>query len=310
MDKLWNGLKLVEGNKPSSHGSGKIFLTRSLQSVLESQGLYREQLTDTGLKFIRRSLPDQKYYYLVNHGPEDIDEDIELNYNAKSIMLMDPLSGKTGLAKVVNNGDRSTIRVQLKAGESIIVNAMSREASGKTPWQYQDNLLDSREITGPWELTFTAGGPTLPPSETLGTIQVWTGQGSEEKDHFSGQATYSTSFNIDDLESANYLLEFENVNESVKIWINDQYVGQVWSIPYRIEVNNHLQKGENNIKLEVANLMANRIRYMDKQGMEWRNYHEINFVNIDYKAFDASTWRVMPSGIRGAVKLKIYASKQ
>jgi len=53
----------------------------------------------------------------------------------------------------------------------------------------------------------------------------------------------------------------------------------------------------------VDNLMANRIRYMDQQGIEWRKFHEINFVNIDYEPFDASAWEPMPSGLLGPVQL-------
>lgn len=102
------------------------------------------------------------------------------------------------------------------------------------------------------------------------------------------------------------MLEFDNVHESVKVWVNDRYVGQVWSIPFQINISDHLQQGQNSIRLEVANLMANRIRHMDQQRQEWRNYHEINFVNIDYKSFDASDWKVMPSGLHGPVKIVTY----
>ena len=43
---------------------------------------------------------------------------------------------------------------------------------------------------------------------------------------------------------------------------------------------------------------------MDQQGMEWRNYHEINFVNILYEPFDASGWEPRPSGLLGPVRLE------
>jgi hypothetical protein len=49
--------------------------------------------------------------------------------------------------------------------------------------------------------------------------------------------------------------------------------------------------------------MGNRIRYMDQHGLEWRKFHEINFVNIDYEPFDASGWEPMSSGLLGPVVL-------
>ena len=47
-----------------------------------------------------------------------------------------------------------------------------------------------------------------------------------------------------------------------------------------------------------------RIRDMDRKGIPWRRYHEINFVNINYKPFDASVWPVQPSGLEGPVTIR------
>ncbi|UZJ66005.1 hypothetical protein OKW96_07815 [Sphingobacterium sp. KU25419] len=48
------------------------------------------------------------------------------------------------------------------------------------------------------------------------------------------------------------------------------------------------------------------MRYLDKNKVSWRNYHEINFVNINYKEFDASDWEPMDSGLIGPVELFSY----
>lgn len=306
MDKIWNQLHLKKGTNHNAYGKGKIILSEAIQDALEKQGIYREKLTDTGLKFIRRKLPNQKYYYLVNHGPKDIDEEIEINYAATNITIMDPINGKIGLAKSTANHNTTSVRVQLKAGEAIILNVVKDAAISSSPWPYKDSFISSQAISGPWNLDFENGGPQLPKRKILDRMRVWTGLGDQEANNFSGQATYSTSFTWNKSKGNTHLLELENVHESVKVWINDHYVGQVWSIPFIIDVGEHLKIGENTIRLEVANLMANRIRYMDQKNMEWRNYHEINFVNIDYKPFDASQWEVMSSGIEGPVKIISY----
>jgi len=43
--------------------------------------------------------------------------------------------------------------------------------------------------------------------------------------------------------------------------------------------------------------------YLDQQGISWKTFHDINFVNLDYQPFDASGWDVLPSGINGKVEL-------
>ena len=57
------------------------------------------------------------------------------------------------------------------------------------------------------------------------------------------------------------------------------------------------------LEIEVTNVAANRIRDMDQRKVPWRIMHEINFVNIDYKPFDASNWPLHESGLLGPVRL-------
>jgi hypothetical protein len=49
--------------------------------------------------------------------------------------------------------------------------------------------------------------------------------------------------------------------------------------------------------------MANRIIDMDKRKVEWRKFNEINFVDLNYKPFDASDWEPMASGLLGPVTI-------
>jgi Glycosyl hydrolases family 2, sugar binding domain len=136
------------------------------------------------------------------------------------------------------------------------------------------------------------------------TLQPWTVFADDSTTQsFSGTAVYSTSFNLPAKNAAGYLLQLGKVYESAKVFINDKEVGILWSIPFEAEISKYLKEGTNTIKIEVANLMANRIRNMDRNKQEWRKFHEINFVNINYKKFDASNWKVEPSGLEGPVTI-------
>ena len=61
--------------------------------------------------------------------------------------------------------------------------------------------------------------------------------------------------------------------------------------------------GKNTLALEVTNLAANRIRDLEKRGVQWKNFYEINFVNIFYARFNGAEWPLQPSGLLGPVKL-------
>ena len=141
-------------------------------------------------------------------------------------------------------------------------------------------------------------------------LQNWTNFTDDTTtQNFSGTGVYTTKFNVPARRRTEYLLQLGKVYESAKVFVNGQEVAILWSIPYQTRIGKYLRKGQNTITIEVANLMANRIRYMDRSGLEWRKYHEINFVNIDYKNFDASKWKVQTSGLLGPVTITPFINK-
>ena len=64
----------------------------------------------------------------------------------------------------------------------------------------------------------------------------------------------------------------------------------------------------NRLEVEVTNVSANRIRDLDRRGVAWKNFNDINMVNLDYKPFDASSWPLTDSGLLGPVTLTPVAA--
>lgn len=288
------------GIKTFKTGKGEIILAGDVQKGLQSIGVNRETLTDTGLQFIRRKTTTGKYYYLVNHTANDIDSYVPLNETGAALIL-DPQSTAVGLAAVENG----KVRVQLKSGEALFLQ-LGANFSGNKPWLYLNKAANPMAITKPWNLHFTAGGPEIPADQQLSQLVSWTALSDPKLQAFSGTGVYSSSFDLKEKTAKEYLLNLNQVDESARVWINGQEVGILWSIPFQARIGKYLKPGNNTIKIEVVNLMANRIRDMDIKKIQWRNYHEINFVNINYKDFDAANWAVMPSGLIGPVTITPY----
>jgi len=285
-------------------GEGKFILSDKVDSVLEELEIPGESLVDTGLKFIRRAIGGEKYYYLVNHTPNDVDEAIALNTESDAVILMDPDHEKFGYVIPNEKDGKNMVRVQLEPGQSIILRCTNKDVNQIPEWEYVSDPMQLIQLDGTWNLSFTAGGPQLPENVSLDELNTWTALNDERATYFSGTGIYENTFVLEGELADEYVLDLGKVAESARVWINDQEVDILWSIPFRIRVGEYLKSGENSIKIEVANLMANRIRYMDQQEMQWRNYHEINFVNIDYEPFNASGWEPMPSGLLGPVVLE------
>jgi hypothetical protein len=284
-------------------GKGKIFLSNDIEACLNIAGIKREELTGTGLAFIRRDMGNGKYYYLVKHTAKTIDENIDLNGTAGSVVIMDPLTTGFGAASSSVTNGKTNVHVQLRPGESWILRTYNNIKPAMPKWKYLDIYEPPMTKFGEWDLHFTNGGPELPADQRLSKLISWTDLLDTKAGSFSGTGVYSTTFKLPVKNAGEYILDLGVVDESAHVWINGQDAGIIWSIPFTARIGKFLRQGNNTIKIEVANLMANRIRDMDIKGIKWRNYHEINFVNINYRPFDASKWKPQPSGLLGPVTI-------
>ncbi len=84
--------------------------------------------------------------------------------------------------------------------------------------------------------------------------------------------------------------------------LNGEDLGTLIVPPFRAVVN-ELKPANNLLEIEVTNVSANRIRDLDRRGVPWKTFHDINFVNLDYKPFDAANWPLTSSGLLGPVTL-------
>jgi len=288
-------------------GKKNVIITSDVEGALHQVGVRREALTDAGLKFIRRKDGADTWYYLVNHTGAKIERVIPLNNRVPRVVLLDPLRGDSGLAQISQTDTTTLVKVQLAAGESLILKAAGNPTKNGFPdWFYLNNPQASITLAGPWTLEFKEGGPFLPAAVKLDSLVDWTTLPDTAVASFSGIGVYTTTFNLPAKNAKEYLLRLDIVHESAHIWINGQDAGIMWSIPFNLRVGKYLRAGKNEIRIEVANLMANHIRYMDQHHIPWRQYHEINFVNINYKDFDAANWSIQPSGLAGLITITAY----
>jgi hypothetical protein len=296
------GMELVNGE--AAMGKGKIILSSQIDQTLSKMNLQGEALARTGLKFVRRVIDGDRYYYIVNHTPDAFDEVVALNTNSEAVIFMDPDHDRFGAVNPVQQDSKSSVRIQLESGKSIIIRCTNGDVSQIPAWEYVSQPQVVIALDGNWELSFAEGGPEIPEAVSLNNLTSWTNLEDANAGYFSGTGVYEYELELTGQLADEYILDLGQVAESARLWVNDQEVDFLWGIPFRIRIGDYLKTGQNTIKVEVANLMANRIRYMDQQGMEWRKFHEINFVNIDYEPFDASGWAPMPSGLLGPVVLE------
>jgi len=286
-----------------SIGEGQILIAEDVLKALAYFKVERESMADDGLKFIKRKSANESYYFISNLSSKAVDKNIHLTTIAKQLVLMNPLTGAAGKINFTTDSRGSNCRISLQPGESIIVKASKTIDAKLNNWIYRNEQMPI-ELNGDWNLHFIEGGPVLPADKKLKSLQAWTSiSGDSTLQNFSGIGSYQTKFNLPVKNADDYLISISEINESAKIIVNGKEAGIIWSLPYQLNIGKFLKQGENTIAIEVANLMANRIRYMDKNKMVWRIFNEINFVDINYKPFDASNWKLQKSGLGAVVQI-------
>ncbi|SHI57930.1 hypothetical protein SAMN04488513_101698 [Pseudozobellia thermophila] len=267
--------------------------TQNLLHDLQDADVQAETLVETGLKFIRRRIGKEKIYYLVNHTAKHIDSYIPITHTTEGVTLLDPLDGNYGKAKIKRESNRTMVKVSIPSGGALFLKTGANE--GLQDWPYFRPMDIEYPIEGDWKLSFLKGGPKLPEAATVRQFGSWTAL-SEAAEYFSGTGSYEITFDNPSEEITNWQLQLGDVRESAKIFVNEKYIGTVWSAPFNLNIGS-LKKGKNKLRIEVTNLPANRIRAKELRGEEWKIFHEINMVNKDYEKFDATKWRPMPSGL-------------
>jgi len=283
------------------HGKGRI-LVGDLEAALALAKIPRETMAeDVGLQCLRLRTESGNTYFIANRGGRPVDGWVRLGRSAVAAALMDPKSGRIGIAALRQQPSRTEVYLQLQPGESIFVRAFSKSPRG-TPWIYWKDSGDSVTLPGPWRVKFVAGGPESPTAFESNRLESWTVRGASEE-RFGGTALYTTMFDAPARQAGAWTLDLGTVRESARVRVNGREYGTVFMAPYRVRVNELKPRG-NVLEVEVTNLAANRIRDMDRRGIVWKVFHDANVVNIDYKPFDASGWAVRESGLPGPVTLR------
>ena len=272
----------------------------SLRERLADTSVAREPLVDAGLEFIRRAHDTGHHYFIANMGDTPVDGWVALGVPLQSAVIMDANSGRTGTATLRGN----ELYLQLLPGETRIIRTFANKTVDGAKWP----LLVSTDgdpvvVAGQWKVTFIDGKPELPAPFTTTELKSWTELGDAEAKRFAGTARYVIEFDLPEAKADEWLIDLGDVRESVRVSINGRPVAAMYSFPYKAPVGRHLEPGRNRLEIEVTNLSANRIRDLDARKVKWQIFHDINFVNHNYKKFDASKWPLTPSGLLGPVRL-------
>lgn len=288
---------------------GACILTGVRREDMESCCNPEPMRNELGLKAIRRRNEAGYHYFIANLTPDDVDARVHLTVGFTDAMWVDPLTGKKHPVEIQGGG---SLRISLCSGQSMILQTFNDpQPEMQLERMPRKNLThsvdDSINIDKGWKLSFIEEAPKVSGTFSIDTLRTWETLDNDSAKVTMGTGVYETTFDLPaDTQhpTPNTQIALGDVRESARVYINDVYVGCAWCVPYVLTFDGSIlrQKG-NKLRIEVTNLPANRIADMDRRGVKWRKFDEINIVNIKYKYRKYDRWKPMPSGLNGPVTI-------
>ena len=242
----------------------------------------------SGLLATRWKKDGETAYFVVNTGTVAC----AVVAGGKPYGVMNPLTGEIETAR------RDAI--EIASGHSLFLVGDGFEVATAAK-----RTCDGIALAGPWEVSPICGGPALPAPRKLDALVGW----ETFDDAFSGTMLYKTTF---DLVGTSVLarprargdacpyhaLSLGDVREIARVRLNGRDLGVKFMPPYDFAIPSGVLREKGNVlEVEVTNLGANRLRWNDLNGVDWKYFSDINMVGMDYKKLDASKWKPLPSGL-------------
>lgn len=302
-------IRKAEGsNYMARLGKGVFYMSDSLKTLLQITVGDEQKLGKKGLSYSKRKNTDGKLYFISNRTDNVFNEWITLNEKPVSVALFDPMTGISGLAKWKKNDKGETeVRLQLQPYESVIIQTYNSKKAGIV-FPYLTAKGKSQQLKGEWIIEFLDGGPIIPTKMISEELYSWSDLDTSEYFDFSGTAKYVINFDRPSVGSGSYLLDLGKVHETAEVIFNGKKIASLIGPTFQCVIPSSVLQQTNKLEVIVANRMANRIAYMDRNNIPWKIFYNTNMParkkeNAKNGLFDASEWKPLPSGLLGPVTL-------
>lgn len=284
-------------------GKGIIISGSDYASALQQTNVFPEEMKPRfGLQYIRRSNDTGHHYFISSLQENGMDDWVTLAVGGQSAMFFDPVTEEKGKVDTRVQDGKLQVRLQLKSGESVILQTFNKTIDAEK-WHYIKEQTAVIDLDKGWKLRFVESTPAIEGTFDIDTPSSWTEINHPNAKINMGTGLYSLEINLPDTKADDWVLDLGDLRESARIRVNRKDAGTVWTVPFQLKIGKYLQKGKNQIEVEVTNLPANRIAQMDRDDVEWKIFKDINVVDLNYKPANYKNWQPMPSGLNGGVKL-------
>ena len=298
---------------PRQVGKGRVFRDRAAARANQTPDV---TFNGPSLDWIHRTLSDgTDIYFVSNQKGEAVKTTVLFRQpEGKAVELWDAVTGTRSAAGTAPRVELelppfgSTFVVFRSRGSATLPQETQRArrplsqcaAKMAAPHTGRTGVSPVQTLPGPWSVTFdpTWGGPKEPVA--FPALTDWTARPEPGIRHYSGTATYRTTFDApfgwkpgEPLQ-----IDLEMVHDVADVLVNGKLAGTAWTAPYAVTASNIKEKG-NTLEVRVTNLWPNRLIY--DAGLP--EGERLTRTNINpYKSGDS----LLPSGLLGSVQIRMF----
>ncbi len=276
-EDLWGSLILPDEISERSYGDGTLYWGGSLSSfvpgelypsykntaeLLSKLNIQEDFISaSSSIRFGHRRSADKDIYFVANRTGESQKTSCTFRASGEPELWsgVDGSSRKLGQYRTIEG--KTSIDLDFLPYESYFVVFKRNKAVINEIKEGESNfptINTLQTLEGAWDVSFDPdfGGPE---EIQFDKLQDWTKHEKRGVKYYSGIATYRKSIHMDGLEDKEYYIDLGVVRDMARVKLNGEDIGIVWCAPWRINISNALQEGENVLKIEVANRWINRL---------------------------------------------------
>jgi hypothetical protein len=317
LDAVTFGPADAHGIREAPFGRGRVLQGQDLVQLLARAGVTREPMVDRGLEFTRRIDAMGRIYFVSNPGNRAVDAWVPIDSRAEALIAFDALTGRHGELPARAASGAREVYLQIPGDGSLVIaeapaGAAEAPAGTREPFNAYRVAGDAVPMGGPWTVTFVKGGPRLPARRTVDALVSWsttTTTFGADAASFSGTAVYTTTFRRPTEKARVWQLDLGRVAESARVRLNGRDLATIIAPPFRVVLEASQLRAVNTLEISVTNLSANRIRDLDRRGVAWKKFYNVNFPARFAEnrgpdgLFTAAKWPQLESGLLGPVTM-------
>jgi hypothetical protein len=230
----------------------------AVADILKAQRLNEDFTADGPVRYTHRADADWDIYFVANKTDKTIDVTGQFRTIKGSPELWNAIDGRISPIHEFKKGAGVTsVPLHLAAYESCFV-VFSKDNQWVSTGTSDISETTIVSLNGPWEVSFDPkwGGPA---HTVFDTLADWSKSIIEGIKYYSGIAVYHKKFDLPSVGSTPLYLDLGKVKNLVRVTLNGKDLGVVWTAPWRIDISSAVRRTGNELKIEVANLWANRL---------------------------------------------------